>query len=136
MTYGSMRQRPEDRGHLDPGIELDLFQVRERLLELKAQLEYGDPYAEGHIDPTSGEQVVAFAVQYANEQKLSQVLAALVRIEVGSYGTCVDCVQPINRARLEARPFAVRCVACQQLADRQGNGRDAGSLPAPRRMSD
>jgi RNA polymerase-binding transcription factor DksA len=38
---------------------------------------------------------------------------ALARLESGDYGTCIDCEQTIPPARLQAQPFAVRCVACQ-----------------------
>jgi DnaK suppressor protein len=47
----------------------------------------------------------------------AQVLAALQRIEDGTYGTCVDCGQQIPDARLEVRPEAARCVADQQKAE-------------------
>ncbi len=46
-----------------------------------------------------------------------EIEAALVRIEDGSYGTCVDCGQPIPEARLEVRPEAARCVADQEKAE-------------------
>jgi len=130
MTYLSLPHRPEDGGHPDSAVEFDVFQVRERLLALREQLEEGDPYLDGPGDPASGEQAVVFAVQSSNEQKLAQVLAALVSIEQGTYGTCTDCAGPISRARLAARPFALRCVACQQLADRQGNRGNGPSLAA------
>lgn len=32
-------------------------------------------------------------------------------------GTCMDCKEPISAKRLEALPYAVRCVHCQELAD-------------------
>jgi DnaK suppressor protein len=41
------------------------------------------------------------------------VLAALDRIEARRYGQCVDCGHDIPEGRLEARPDACRCVACQ-----------------------
>jgi len=31
----------------------------------------------------------------------------------GTYGQCVDCGKPVPEGRLEARPEASRCVACQ-----------------------
>lgn len=34
------------------------------------------------------------------------------RIEAGTYGSCERCGQPIDAARLEARPTAVTCIAC------------------------
>lgn len=52
------------------------------------------------------------------EQQRSAVLAALHRIEAGTYGSCVDCGRPVPEGRLEARPDAARCVACQAKYDR------------------
>ena len=42
-----------------------------------------------------------------------EYLVALARIDEGSYGQCVDCGNEIGTGRLEARPEAARCVACQ-----------------------
>jgi DnaK suppressor protein len=51
---------------------------------------------------------------------------ALARIADGSYGTCIDCDEPIDERRLEAVPEAARCTACQELEDqRQGAGHHA-----------
>lgn len=58
------------------------------------------------------------SVQTALEQR-SAVLAALSRIDEGSYGRCVDCGQEIPEPRLEARPATARCVACQSKRDRR-----------------
>lgn len=47
--------------------------------------------------------------------ELKQVLAALERIEEGSYGECLDCGEPIDERRLSAMPAAAFCTACQAL---------------------
>ncbi len=54
----------------------------------------------------------------AMERQRSAVLAALHRLEEGTYGQCVDCDKPVPEGRLEARPDASRCVACQAKHDR------------------
>jgi len=53
------------------------------------------------------------AVMEAVSDQRKQVDAALARIEDGSYGTCLDCGQPLSEERLDARPEAARCVTCQ-----------------------
>jgi DnaK suppressor protein len=58
------------------------------------------------------------AVLAAARQQRSAVLAALHRIDLGTYGTCVDCGGPVPEGRLEAKPEAARCVACQGKLDR------------------
>ena len=44
------------------------------------------------------------------QQTLSEIDAALRRIEDGSYGTCEICGRPIAPERLEAIPWAARCI--------------------------
>ena len=54
----------------------------------------------------------------AMEGHRSVVLAALSRLESGTYGRCVGCGKPVPEGRLEALPDAARCVACQSRYDR------------------
>ena len=58
------------------------------------------------------------AVLAVAKQQRSEVLDALHRIELGTYGTCVDCGERVPEGRLEAKPEAARCVACQGKRDR------------------
>ena len=51
------------------------------------------------------------------EQVLSEIDAALGRIDAGTYGTCVDCGQEIPRERLEASPWASHCIDCKRKAE-------------------
>jgi len=51
--------------------------------------------------------------------ELSEVEAALARIEDGSYGTCSDCGEPIGWPRLNAQPTAERCIACQEKVEKR-----------------
>ena len=60
----------------------------------------------------------AASVQMAMTQR-AEVLAALARMDSGSYGQCVDCAGPVPEARLEARPATARCVPCQAKRDRR-----------------
>jgi DnaK suppressor protein len=52
-------------------------------------------------------------LENADDQR-AQVVAALQRLDEGTYGRCVDCGQEIPPARLEVRPEAARCVADQE----------------------
>jgi DnaK suppressor protein len=58
------------------------------------------------------------AVLAVARRQRSDVLAALHRIDLGTYGTCVDCGSMVPEGRLEAKPEAARCVACQGKLDR------------------
>jgi DnaK suppressor protein len=44
--------------------------------------------------------------------RLTDIDAAIARMEDGTYGVCEVCGAAIPDARLEARPFSVRCVDC------------------------
>lgn len=45
------------------------------------------------------------------EIRYGAVLAALARIEQGTYGVCTVSGEPIEEARLEANPSAATCIA-------------------------
>jgi RNA polymerase-binding transcription factor DksA len=45
--------------------------------------------------------------------ELREIDVALERLAEGTYGRCEMCTEEIDRARLEAQPAAVRCLACQ-----------------------
>jgi DnaK suppressor protein len=43
---------------------------------------------------------------------LTEIDAAVERLEAGTYGTCERCGEPIGEGRLEARPVARTCIRC------------------------
>ena len=60
---------------------------------------------------------------------LARVREALVRLEAGEYGFCVECEGEISATRLQAMPFAVRCTACEAAHEqRSARERRLGSL--------
>ena len=58
------------------------------------------------------------AVLALARRQRSEVSDALLRLDKGTYGTCTDCGSAVPEGRLEARPEAARCVACQAKRDR------------------
>ncbi len=58
------------------------------------------------------------AVLALARQQRSEVIDALLRLAKGTYGTCTDCGSAVPEGRLEAKPEAARCVACQARRDR------------------
>jgi DnaK suppressor protein len=63
---------------------------------------------------------------------LRDVRAALRRIEEGDYGVCLNCEEEISSKRLNAVPWASRCIACQEQDDRQDREDVAYSQWLPR----
>jgi DnaK suppressor protein len=58
------------------------------------------------------------AVLALARRQLCEVTEALLRLDRGTYGTCTDCGSAVPDGRLEAKPEASRCVACQAKRDR------------------
>ena len=55
---------------------------------------------------------------------LARIEQALVRLDQGRYGSCVECDGEISAQRLRALPFAVRCRACEDRREQeQGRAR-------------
>jgi len=66
-------------------------------------------------------------------QTLNAVEQALVKVEAGTYGYCVECGGEMTEQRLRALPFAVRCTACEQKREQRAassrlNDRGGASL--------
>ena len=84
---------------------------------------------ERYVDLLSGtsdagdESVAMLLTDVANAEvardaaELLDIVAAEARIAAETYGTCIDCGQPIPFARLEAYPTAKRCLRCQQIRE-------------------
>lgn len=53
----------------------------------------------------------------AERDELIAIAAALVRLDEGTYGSCVHCGSRIAHRRLESAPAADRCLACATLAE-------------------
>lgn len=54
------------------------------------------------------------ALVEAAVERRAEALAALERLDGGTYGRCTDCGEQINAERLSFRPEAARCLSCQE----------------------
>jgi len=52
-------------------------------------------------------------------RSLSQIRAALDRIDDCEFGVCLECEEPISPKRLAAVPWAAYCLRCQEALDAQ-----------------
>ncbi len=52
-----------------------------------------------------------------NYNGLRDVKAALCRVDMDTFGICLDCDQEISLKRLTAVPWTPSCIACQEAAD-------------------
>jgi DnaK suppressor protein len=68
-------------------------------------------------------EALKISLQTAELDEYNRILQALAMLDEGSYGICVECSQPIAPKRLKLFPNAMRCLACQELAEeRSGEG--------------
>jgi RNA polymerase-binding transcription factor len=55
-------------------------------------------------------------------QELKEIEAARARLDQGEANLCMDCGEEIGIDRLQAYPFATRCIHCQTVREKmQGN---------------
>src|ERR1700733_4714755 len=59
-------------------------------------------------------QNLVFKLRDRERQLLAKIDEAMARIEDGNFGTCMDCEEPIEGRRLEARPVSTLCIACKE----------------------
>ncbi|WP_295779901.1 TraR/DksA C4-type zinc finger protein [uncultured Microbacterium sp.] len=96
-------------------------QVEARLTRLREdddslRHDRADATADDEHDPEgstlSGEWAQVDALRRGAEAERDEIRAARERVASGAYGICETCGRPIAEARLEARPFARRCIGC------------------------
>ncbi|MGH9363832.1 MAG: TraR/DksA family transcriptional regulator [Thermoanaerobaculia bacterium] len=59
-----------------------------------------------------------YSLTDAERNTLLQIDQALARIEEGAFGSCQNCGAPMSEKRLNAVPWALHCVDCQELAEK------------------
>ena len=95
-----------------------------RRAELRADVHAADLARRGSIDSTEvadhkdaavREQAaeVCEAEERRDVEELQRVEAALHRLDIGRFGDCAECGEPIGMQRLFVQPAVERCVACQ-----------------------
>jgi DnaK suppressor protein len=58
-----------------------------------------------------------FAIGEHETATLAELDSALLRLDAGTYGACMDCATAIPEARLKALPAAPRCLDCQEKTE-------------------
>ncbi len=107
-------------------LQRDLGRLR---LELaSAEVEIADLLKDSG-DGAGDDQADAGTKTFEREHELSlvnnardmvlQSERALARIEVGTYGVCESCGNPIGKARLQVFPRATLCMVCKQREERR-----------------
>ena len=61
---------------------------------------------------------IDYSLEENSDHLLMAIDEALRRIDGGTFGTCKRCGKPIAEERLEAIPYANRCIDCKRLEER------------------
>jgi DnaK suppressor protein len=90
----------------------------------------------GHSDPNDRASLEAdrnfdLRLRDRDRKLIRKIKDALVRIDEGTFGICEDCGQPIEDARLRARPVTSQCIECKE--DQERRERREKSLATQRR---
>lgn len=102
MNIDAMKRRLEKR----------LAELNRETRAIDAELhEPGNPDFEERAIEIEGEEVLEGLGNVALDE-MAQIKSALTRIDAGTYGVCTVCGNDIADARLDAVPYAARCVGC------------------------
>jgi DnaK suppressor protein len=63
--------------------------------------------------PVFHDQFVASLLNQLDFERLQLINEAIERVKSGVYGICSECEESIAQKRLQAIPWAVRCVTCE-----------------------
>jgi DnaK suppressor protein len=66
---------------------------------------------------STAERARLLSVMKALRANLRWVQRALAKIDLGTYGVCERCGNPIAVERLEALPWAILCIDCARLGE-------------------
>ncbi|MFN7921178.1 MAG: TraR/DksA family transcriptional regulator [Bryobacteraceae bacterium] len=100
--------------------------VRKRLLAERSRvmsrlMAEGRPFealpleAEDDQPPLLHEEFITASLNDLEFDLLYEIDTALDKLARGDYGWCDDCGSSISARRLEAMPWARRCIACEQM---------------------
>ena len=102
-------------------LEMQQALRRESKAEISQILNKDDKYNGMSDDGDLADVACRDSLQAANlnrhRARLRAIEEALLRIDEGTYETCEDCGEKISVGRLNAVPFALRCVECQEMQE-------------------
>ena len=102
-------------------VEMQQNIIRESKIEISQMLNKGDKYNGLSDDGDFADVAITDSLQATNLNRhrasLRAIEEALLRIDGGTYGTCEDCGEEIFAGRLNAVPFALRCIECQEIQE-------------------
>jgi DnaK suppressor protein len=116
-----MNQEDQDRFKARLEELMRQLQANEATLKAAAQPVELDQTRIGRLSRTDvlHSRALALEAVRANTLKQERVIAALGRLETGTYGRCQTCEGSIDQERLEFDPAAALCITCARHASRR-----------------
>lgn len=108
-------------------MKLDEEEVRKTLLALRREMETLSESAADNRKPVSLDQqsvgrlsrmdslqvqAMDMAQEQARRKQIVRINAAIDRLDLGDYGFCVTCDEPIGKKRLKLDPASPLCISC------------------------
>jgi RNA polymerase-binding transcription factor DksA len=137
------RPRIAPREALSHLLDADLEFVREHRRALRESVCWEARAVADEEERARGELEVELDVVLLEmrSRQAQEIEAAVHRLDAGAYGRCIACGGTIRDSRLRARPFSVRCRACQETDETRhaalaaANASQSGGLwPSQRRF--
>jgi DnaK suppressor protein len=118
MDVLTQTQRASLRHALE-ALERELANAHELSADGAAPVDLDEPIGRvSRIDALAQQRMVE-ASRSSMQLRLQQVRAALRRFDEDEYGVCTTCGEDVGFPRLEARPEAPFCIACQSARERR-----------------
>ncbi|WP_420174929.1 TraR/DksA family transcriptional regulator [Luteococcus sp. OSA5] len=109
-----MPDSPADQSAIRSELTAKAAELRAQIEELTKPVEGGATIGFGKRIGEGTTQAIQQMADASTAQTLAGVLdqveRAMTKLDDGSYGRCDECGEPIGEARLEFRPWSVRCV--------------------------
>ena len=103
--------------HIEAQLRAKQAELTHRLQRLKDNLTGGRSADSQEQAQELENAEVVDALGNEARTEISKIARALDQIKNNTYGICIDCGETIPMARLEASPFADRCIRCATAAE-------------------
>ncbi|MCL1595120.1 MAG: TraR/DksA C4-type zinc finger protein [Actinomycetia bacterium] len=111
-----------DRDHVAAKLDQERVTVLHQLHELGAndageltgEVDFGDAFADAGA--ATAERTETIGIVESLTRRLSEIDAAIMKLEGGTFGVCSACGKDIETDRLDYRPTSVKCVSCKSAA--------------------
>lgn len=118
MNSADMMRQKQILIELARRLGKNVSQLERETSELQKQEgDYGQGSHTGDNQEITNQSMEEYVAQHLlgnQEFTLSETEAALERIKLGTYGFCSECKGKIALERLQALPYARRCIQCAQ----------------------